>query len=385
MHKDVKVFIRECDTCQRQKLDLAAYLGLLKPLPIPEKIWSSISMDFIEGLPSSQGKIVIMVIVDRLSKYAHFIALQHSFSASTIAQVFLDNVYKLHGLPDSIVSDRDKVFISYLWQSLFKVLKVQLKLSTAYHPETDGQTEVVNKCLECFLRCMTRERPREWPMWLPLAEFWYNTNFHTTIQTTPFEAVYGQTPPLYTPYVTGESIVEVVDRSLQAREQALNMIKFHLKRSQDKMRSLANKSSTDRIFEVGIWVYLKLQPHRQVTIRQSHQNKLSLKYFGPFMIIERVGAVAYKLELPRTSQIHPVFHVSQLKLCKGSSNKIGILPHCGPNRLLSAEAISILDRRMQKANTVYVLVKWSIDTDKDATWELYNDLMQRFPDFKENS
>ncbi|GJX82418.1 ty3-gypsy retrotransposon protein [Tanacetum coccineum] len=134
IHKMVKQFIRECDICQRQKPDLAAYPGYLQPLPIPEKIWCSISMDFIEGLPSSQGKKMIMVVVDRLSKYAHFMALEHPFTTSTISQVFLDNVYKLHGLPESIISDRDKVFLSHFWQSLFKVLKVQIKLSTAYHP-----------------------------------------------------------------------------------------------------------------------------------------------------------------------------------------------------------------------------------------------------------
>ncbi|GJU38290.1 retrotransposable element Tf2 [Tanacetum coccineum] len=186
----------------------------------------------------------------------------------------------------------------------------------------------------------------------------------------------------------GESIVEAMDRSLQAMEQALNMVKFHLKRSQDRMENLANKSITERIFEVGMWVYLKLQPHRQVTIRQSHQNKLSSKYFGPFMIIKKVGAVAYKLELPPTSQIHPVYHVSQFKLCKGSSNKMGILSHCGSNGPLSDEPIAILDRKMQKVNNrvaVYVLVIWSDHTDEDATWELYSDLLQRFPDFKEDS
>ncbi|GJR68291.1 retrotransposon-related protein [Tanacetum coccineum] len=124
--------------------DLAAHPGLLQPLPIPERIWSDISMDFIVGLPRSQGKTVIFVVVDRLSKYAHFVALSHPYTASFVAQAFLDSVYKLHGLPDSIVSDRDSVFMSHFWQSLFKILKVELKMSTAYHPQTDGQTEAVS-------------------------------------------------------------------------------------------------------------------------------------------------------------------------------------------------------------------------------------------------
>ncbi|GKE37349.1 ty3-gypsy retrotransposon protein, partial [Tanacetum coccineum] len=296
MHKGVKKFIRECDVCQKQKPDLCAYPGLLQPLPIPERVWSEISMDFIVGLPKSQGKSVIFVVVDRLSKYAHFMALSHPYTASSVAQVFLDTVYKLHGLPSSIVSDRDAIFLSNFWKSLFKLLKVELKMSTAYHPQTDGQTEVVNKCLECFLRCMSGERPKEWVQWLPLAEFWYNTNKHSSINVTPFEVVYGQTPPLHTPYLAGESAVEVVDRTLQAREAAIEMLKFHLKRSQDRMKVYADRKRSEREFEVGMWVYLKLQPHRQVTIRKEQQHKLSPKYYGPFMILAKVGEVAYKLE-----------------------------------------------------------------------------------------
>ncbi|GJW87359.1 retrotransposable element Tf2, partial [Tanacetum coccineum] len=176
--------------------------------------------------------------------------------------------------------------------------------------------------------------------WLSLAEFWYDTNFHTAIQTTPFEAVYGQKLPVHVPYMHGESAVETIDRTLQ------------------------------------------------VTIRQAQHNKLSSKYYGPFLKIEKVGAVGYKLDLLDNSQVHPVFHVSQLKLCKGSTQKMGMLPYCGSTRLLSAKPIAILDRKMKKVNNrvaFYVLVKWSNHTDEDATWELYSDLLQIFSDFKENS
>nr|GEW54628.1 putative mitochondrial protein [Tanacetum cinerariifolium] len=180
---------RECDVCQRSKDDLAAYPGLLQQLPNLKRIWSDISMHFIVGLPRSQEKAVIIVVVDRLNKYAYFMALSHPYTASSVAQAFLDLVYKLHGLPNSIVSDRDNVFLSHFWKSLFKILKVELKLSTAYHPQTDGQTKVVNKCLECYLRCMTGERPKEWVQWLPLAEFWYNRNRHSSTKVSPYEAV----------------------------------------------------------------------------------------------------------------------------------------------------------------------------------------------------
>ncbi|GJZ02498.1 reverse transcriptase [Tanacetum coccineum] len=273
----------------------------------------------------SQGKTVILVVVDRLSKYAHFMALSHPYTASSVAQVFLDTVYRLHGLPNSIIIDRDSAFLSLFWQSLFKLLKVELKMSTAYHPQTDGQTEVVNKCVECYLRCMTGERPKEWVQWLPLAEFWYNTNKHSSINVTSYEVVYGQTPPLHNPYLAGESAVESVDRSLQAREAAIEMIKFHITRAQDRMKRYANLKRSEREFDVGMWVYLKLHPHRQV------KGNLMLEY----------GLLAVKPE-------------------------------------------AILDRRMAKLNNrvaVHVLVKWVDHSEEDATWELYEDLVIRFPKF----
>ncbi|CAM8943168.1 unnamed protein product [Rhodiola kirilowii] len=191
---DVQQFIRSCATCQRSKYDRSAYPGLLQPLPIPEAIWSDISMDFIEGLPLSFGNSVIFVVVDRLSKAAHFMPLAHPYSAASVAQCFLDHVFKLHGFPKSITSDRDAVFLSDFWRELFTIQGVDLNMSTAYHPQFDGQTEVVNRCLETYLRCMCSDKPHLWSKWLPLAEWWYNTTFHSATQLTPYEVVYGQAP-----------------------------------------------------------------------------------------------------------------------------------------------------------------------------------------------
>nr|GEV05791.1 hypothetical protein [Tanacetum cinerariifolium] len=298
LRKQTKQYVKECLVCQKCKPDLAAYPGLLQPLPIPNTVWTSISMDFIEGLPKSHGCTVILVVVDRLTKYGHFIPLAHPFTAAQVSQVFLDQVCKLHGLPESIVSDRDKVFLSTFWKELFKLLHVKLLVSTSYHP--------MDK-----LRSLT------------------------AINTTPFEALYGQSPPVHVPYVGGLSKVDAVDRTL--------------------------------------WPENK--PLRQVSIRQGKQNKFSPKYFGPFEILAKVGSVAYKLKLPAASQIHDVFHVSQLKKLHGThlANVSNVLPQVDKDGLLEATLIKILDRKIVKENNavvVYGLIQWSTVGPQDATWEL---------------
>ena len=223
-------------------------------------------MDFVEGLPKSRGKDSILVVVDRLSKYAHFLALAHPFSAVTVAHLYFEQVFKLHGLPKTKVSDRDNIFLSKFWQELFSLLKVAIHMSSTHHPQSDGQTEVVNRCLEGYLRCMTGEKPKEWVLWLPLAEWWYNSNWHSSAGVTPFEAVYGQSPSIHIPYLAGDSKVEAVDRSLRAREECIQMLKYHLERSQRRMKHQADKKRVDRAFEIGNLVYLKLQPYRQHTV-----------------------------------------------------------------------------------------------------------------------
>jgi hypothetical protein len=202
MKQDICTFVDKCDVCQCNKGEKFKSPSTLQPLPIAPSIWQDISMDFIVGVPKSGNTTVIMVVVDHLSKYYHLCALQHPFTASTVDQVFMDNIFKLHGMPHSIFFDRDLTFTNNFWQELFKLQGTQLHLSTTYHPQTDGQTEIVNKCLETYLRCFLYDRQHQWAQWLPLVEWWYNTSYHTTTHMTPFEAVYGKNPPSVLSYMS---------------------------------------------------------------------------------------------------------------------------------------------------------------------------------------
>lgn len=191
LRKDVREFMRLCVTCQRYKPGNTPPAGLLQPLPIPAAIFTDLTMNFIEALPTSRGKNTIFVVVDRLSKYAHFMALAHPFTTKDVAEVFLNHVYKLHGMPVKIVSDRGAIFVGVFWKEFLSLLGVELLYSTAYHPETDGQSEVVNRCLQCYLRCSVGKKPHSWSQWLGLAEYWYNISYHSSIKMTPFEGLYG--------------------------------------------------------------------------------------------------------------------------------------------------------------------------------------------------
>jgi hypothetical protein len=251
MKHDIHNFVVECDVCQCNKGETVKSPGTLQPLLIPPTIWKDISMDFITGLPKLDNKSVIVVVVDRLSKYAHLCALQHPFTTSTVAQIFMDQVFKLHGMPHSIVSNHDPTFTSNFWQELFKIQGTKLHLSTTYHPQTDVQTEVVNKCLETYLRCFASEKKNQWAQWLPLAEWWYNTSYHTTTRMTPFEAVYGQKPPSVLSYLSVVSKVQAVDLTLTAREAILCTLKENLVMAQNCMKQQADQGRSKRQFAEG--------------------------------------------------------------------------------------------------------------------------------------
>ncbi|CAJ2640536.1 unnamed protein product [Trifolium pratense] len=355
MQKTIREFVRACDICQRQKYEATTPCGLLQPLPIPNAVWEDISIDFITGLPKSKGFDAILVVVDRLSKYSHFILLKHPYTAKSVAEIFV------------------------------KEVGTTLKMSSAYHPETDGQTEVINRCLESYLRCFAIEQPKTWSVWIPWAEYWYNTTYHVSIGKSPFEVVYGRQPPKLLKFLKNETKVAAVAVELHDRDEALNQLKLHLLKAQQQMQAYANQKRRDLKFEVGEWVFLKLRPHRQHSVIRRINQKLAARYYGPFKIIEKIGEVAYKLQLPDQSRIHPVFHVSLLKKAVGDYQTQGELPK-ELEVVIDEEVyrVKVLGTRsVLKEGTMVVqsLIQWKDKSLDDVTWEDNDIIRGQFPEF----
>jgi hypothetical protein len=185
-------------------------------------------MDFIEALPKLGGKSVILTVVDRFSKYAHFIPLAHPYTAESVVKAFFSNIVHLHGFLASIVSNRDVVFTSGFWKALYAAAGTRLHMSYAFHPQLDGQSEAVNHVITMYLCCVTRDRPRQWLQWLPWAEFCYNTSYHSALKDTPFMVVFGWDPPSLRDYTSGEIRNQAVERQIEDRDQFLLDVHEHL-------------------------------------------------------------------------------------------------------------------------------------------------------------
>jgi hypothetical protein len=320
MRQTISQYVQHCSICQQAKHSTTLPLGLLNPLPIPTNVLEDIAMDFITGLPNSCGFTVILFVVNRLTKFGHFFAMKKDYDSRQVADCIVQNIVKLYGMPKSIVSDRDKVFTSKFWQHLFKLHGTTIAMSSAYHPQSDGQSEALNKCLEMYLRCLTFHNPKVWSKLLHLAQYWYNTAFHTSAAMTPYKALYGKDPPTLTrSTVVIDDMDDVVAQILTSKEKILTQLQQNLHKAQQSMKLQADKKRLHKEFNVGDFVLVKLQPYRQTTVANRSNHKLSLKYFGLFPVIARVGSVAYKLQLPSAARIHPVFHISQLKQYKGDT------------------------------------------------------------------
>lgn len=381
----VQKFISECPVCQLVKVPHTAPAGLLQPLPIPGTPWSCLSLDFIEALPKSNGKEVILVVVDRLTKYAHFIAIAHPYTVEKIVEIFMDNIVKLHGFPLEIVSDRDRIFTSTLYQQIFKALRIALKFSTAYHPQTDGQTERVNQCLESYLRSMVFQEPKQWTKWLATAEWWYNTSYHSSLKMTPFEALYHYPPPTVGEFDITKEMCPAAQLTVTEREHMMQQLKNNLLVAQNRMKVYADQHRTDRHYKVGDMVYIRIQPYRQNAFGIRGSLKLRSKYYGPFKILECIGEVAYKLHLPDTAAIHPVFHVSQLKEHVGKhAIPLPHVPLVTEDGKIKTAPFAVLDERTinrQRTPVKQFLIHWESLGPEDATWEDVRFIETHFPDF----
>src|SRR5438105_3282508 len=273
-------------------------------------------MDFIVGLPRTQkGNDSIWVIVDRLTKVAHFIPVKTIYRGDKYAQLYVDHILQLHGVPNRIVSDHDPQFTTRFWKILHALLGTKLDFSSAYHPQTDGQTERVNQILEDMLRACVLTYDKDWEKSLSFAEFSYNNSYQASLKMAPFEALYGRkrrTPLMWS---------DVGERSLfgpaiiKDAEEQVTKVRENLKAAQSRQKSYADTRRRDLEFQEGDYVYLKVSPIRG-TQRFQIKGKLAPRYIGPYRINKKIGAVPYRLELPaEMSDIHDVFHVSQLKKC----------------------------------------------------------------------
>jgi hypothetical protein len=287
-------------------------------------------------------------------------------------------------MPLSITSDRDCIFTSNFWKLLFKTLGTKLNYTTSYHPQTDGQSERVNQCLEMFLRCMVQDSPRKWRSWLPLAEFWYNSSVHTSIGCSPFKALYGHEPNLGA-FPELESVADpTVAEVIADRTEHMELLKKNLEAAQARMKLFADRNRTERTFQVGDRVLLKLQPYAQATVINRPYPKLAYKYFGPYKILDKVGQVSYKLELPEGTKVHNVFHVSQLKEYRADYTPVfADMPKVPALDTKDTAPERILTRRLVKKGNAalpQVQIKWRHLPEDAATWEDWDTLKARFPE-----
>ncbi|GJW87099.1 putative reverse transcriptase domain-containing protein [Tanacetum coccineum] len=275
-------------------------------------------MDFVmKLLRTSSGHEAIWVIVDWLTKSAHFLPMREDYKMDRLARLHLNEIIFRHGVPIliPIISDRDSHFTSRFWQSMQEALGTRLDMSTAYHPQTDGQSERTIQTLEDMLRACVLDFRGSWDVHLPLVEFSYNNSYHSSVRCAPFEALYGRkchSPILWAEVGEGQLIGPEL---VQETTEKISQIKDRLKVARDRQKSYADKRRKPLEFSVGEYVLLKVS-HWKGVVRFGKKGKLAPRFVGPFEITKRIGLVAYRLRLPEElNGVHDTFHVSNLKKC----------------------------------------------------------------------
>jgi len=309
--KEVGRYMNRCNAYQRYKNQSKAPAGKLMPNAIPEKPWSHISADFITKLPLAQGYDAILVVYDRFSKMAHFIATTEKTSAEGLAKLFRDHIWKLHGLPESIISDRGVQFAAGMMRELNNLLGIQTKLSMAYHPQTDRQMERINQELEQYLRVFIDHRQEQWLDWLGTAEFAYNNKIHTATKISPFKANYGQDPRIgFEGRRKGK--YEVVGKFMERMKKIQEEAKTALGKAQEEMKKFANRrQKKEEEYRVGDLVLLSTKDLKwQMKGRRSE--KLTEHFVGPYKVKGIISSNVIELELPKSIRIHPVVNISRV-------------------------------------------------------------------------
>ena len=385
MKRDVKEYVNKCLQCQQIKAVRQKPAGLLQPLPVSKWKWEDITMDFVIGFPRTvKGNNSIWVIVDRLTKTAHFIPIRNTHTMDHMAAIYIKEIVRLHGAPVSITSDRDSRFVSRFWQSLQRAMGTKLNLSTAFHPQTDGQSERTIQTLEDLLRACAMEFQGSWEEHLALAEFTYNNSYQASIGMAPFEALYGRkcrSPSCWTE--VGETEITGPDIVLETTEK-IKLIQDRLKVAQDRQKSYADANRRELDFQEGDWVFLKISPMKGV-VRFGKKGKLNPRYVGPFEILEKIGPVAYRLALtPEFADVHDVFHVSMLRKYVADPTHVLDQPPIALEKNLQYEErpVRIMDTRVKQLRSkVIPLVKvwWENQSTGEATWEKESDMRQKYP------
>ncbi|GJS13311.1 reverse transcriptase domain-containing protein [Tanacetum coccineum] len=385
MKANIATYVSKCLTCAKVKAEHKRPSSLLVQPQIPEWKWDNITMDFVIKLPkSSQGYDTIWVIVDRLTKSAIFMPMRETDSLDKLARVYLKEVITKHGIPVSIICDRDPRFSSNFWKSLQNALGTSLDMSTAYHLETDGQSERTIQTLKDMLRACIIDFGNGWVKHLPLVEFSYNNSYHASIKAAPFEALYGRkcrSPVCWAEVgqvqLTGPELVqESTERIIQ--------IKQRIQAARDRQKSYADLKRKPMKFQVGDKVMLKVSPWKGV-VRFGKRGKLNPRYVGPFKVLKKVGAVAYKLELPQElSRVHNTFHVSNLKKCY--SDDPLVVPLGGlqvdENLHFVEEPVEIMDRevkQLRRSRVPIVKVRWNSRRGPEFTWEREDQFRKKYP------
>lgn len=374
IRRDVINYTKSCFSCQRSKHSNQRPPGLMNSLAVPERPWSTIGLDFVVKLPLSAGYDSILVVVDHFSKGLHLIPANETWTAEEFAASFFDQIFRLHGLPDKIVSDRGSLFVSKFWKEVQRLLRIKPAPSTAYHPRTDGQTERANQTVETYLRHFVSDRQDDWVDLLPIAEFVFNNSVSASTGFSPFFSQFAFHPRANT--LSEGSTVPAADRLLNDLTTVQETLQDNLLRAKEVQRTYFDQRARDAPdYVAGDWVWLLRR--NIATTRPS--GKLDFKRLGPFCIDQVMGKDIYSLILPDDlSRIHPVFHTSLLLPFTDAQqfpNRIGPNAPRGPTKLnptfwdeRDVEALIGYRAPTKTQKSHEYLVRWRGGSVADDSW-----------------